>query len=422
MASTNRTVGLYAALLMVAYRVAMYGVWGVSFQYLCKERFHLSPAALSLAGSVADVPLFVGFAFGFLRDRVRPRGWGDRAYFAGAAVAIAVLTFAMGAGTPSLSKFVALLLPFGIAVAILMAAAQGLLAALSKVHGMPGRLAVVALVANRGALIFSSGVGGQIDERYGFHAAFFASAALALPLLAFAFWRPRAAFPSGDEPFEMVVPERTGDALRRLLRHRAVYLPAAIIFLWDFAPGWGTPLFYYLTNGVHLSEAQYGTTQSLVSLGNVIAALAYAFLCRQFRLRPLLIVGTILGVLGAPAFLLIHGVAMANAISLVAGLSCGVAVGAYYDLLTRCCPKELEGVASMLFASALTIAADTSDLFGSWLYEKGGFGLALGVSTACTALILPVLFLIPRSITAPPEGETLVDVDPPMVPAAAGSV
>ncbi len=84
-----------------------------------------------------------------------------------------------------------------------------------------------------------------------------------------------------------------------------------------------------------------------------------------------------------------------------------MALCAFNDLLIRCCPPELEGAAFLFVGAASALAADTSDLFGSWLYEKGGFTLALIVTTVFTGLILPVLPLIPRAITKPREGERL---------------
>jgi hypothetical protein len=147
----------------------------------------------------------------------------------------------------------------------------------------------------------------------------------------------------------------------------------------------------------------------------VVAALLYPLLCTRFRFKPLLNLGTFLGVIGGPAFLLIHTVGQANVVSFLAGASCGIALAAYYDLLVRCCPKELEGVAFMLTMAMFTLASDASDIFGSWLYEKGGFALALAISTAGTALIfIPIAFL-PKAISEPQEGERMIDTDPPIL-------
>jgi hypothetical protein len=76
---------------------------------------------------------------------------------------------------------------------------------------------------------------------------------------------------------------------------------------------------------------------------------------------------------------------------------------AYWDLLIRACPKGLEGTAYMLAVSGVFIATGGGDLFGSWLYLRGGFGLAIAATTIASALILPILPTIPREVES--DGE-----------------
>ena len=155
----------------------------------------------------------------------------------------------------------------------------------------------------------------------------------------------------------------------------------------------------------------------------LVTVLVYTALCYKMRLRPLLWLGTVFGVLGCPLFLLIHAPSQANPVFFLAGASLGIALCAYNDLLIRCCPQELEGAALMFTSAASAIAADTSDIFGSWLYDKGGFPLALAVSTLFTSLILVVLPFIPKRLTAPREGEPLLieDTAPAVAVSAANS-
>ena len=289
------------------------------------------------------------------------------------------------------------------------AAVNGLLTAIGQYNGMAGRLAVALLVVPRLVSIASNAVGGHLSDAAHQHTAFWFSAVLCLPMMALAFLRPRGAFAHEDAVLVRALPENTLQALRRLARHRAIYLPAIILFLWGFAPGWGTPLFFYLTNTVKLSEAAYGNAMALLGVGTLVSAFVYTLLCTRLSLRPLLYWGTLLGVIGCPLFLLIHSQAQAYGITFLAGASLSVGLCAFNDLLIRCCPPELEGAAFLFVAAAGTFAADTSDLFGSWLYEKGGFILALIVSTVFTALIVVVLPFIPRTITRPREGERLTE-------------
>ena len=406
-------VVLYASLLVLMFYLAQGYIVGVPFSFLLKNGLKLGAAQLSVFGLLSDIPMWFGFAFGFLRDRWRPFGKGDSAYFVATGVLLAITYLVEGFGPINYGTiFVASLLntAFG---ATAGASARGVIGAVAKQHGLTGTLAVIFIVGSRLALVIGNAVSGALGQ-YGSRGVPFVVAALvALAFCAFGFWRPRVVYPNGTEPYEAVFEETHAEAWRRLLRHKAVYVPALIIFFWDFAPGWGTPLLFYLTNHVKLSEAQYGSAMSVLSLGALAAALLYPALCRRINVRPLLVVGTILGVLGGPIFLFIHSVPEAGVISFLAGFSCGIATCTYGDVLFRSCPRELEGVVVMLYAGAAAFAADVSDLVGSWLYERGGFGLALAVTAATTGAVLLFVPLIPHIITKPMEGTPIIDEDVP---------
>jgi hypothetical protein len=109
--------------------------------------------------------------------------------------------------------------------------------------------------------------------------------------------------------------------------------------------------------------------------------------------------------------MLIHNFGQAIAISILVSLLLGIANASYSDLLMRSYPKGLEGTGGTLIGSLTTLTGIGSDLFGSWLYEKGGFGLALGITTAVSALILPVLLLIPHRLIETRDGEAKEESD-----------
>lgn len=87
------------------------------------------------------------------------------------------------------------------------------------------------------------------------------------------------------------------------------------------------------------------------------------------------------------------------------GLLGGFASAAYIDLLIRSCPKGLEGTGIMLGISGSVASMRGGDLFGTWLYLHGGFGVAIGATVAAYALIAPVLLFVPRHVTCFREGE-----------------
>jgi len=409
----TRFVGLYCLILLTLYNLAAAGLIALPVQIILKNQLHLPPTQVSVFTFLTHWPYIIGFAFGFLRDRWRPFGKGDTGYFVGVPVAMCLVYATLAYVPHTYGNLVLGLTVLAALSALLGAAAQGLVAAIAKDFGMTGRLSVISYMTLNGALVFQQAFGGWLDEHVSHRAPFLVSACVASGVLLVAFWHPRAIFRSGCEVFVAVIPEEAPVAIRRLLRHKTIYLAAAVLFLWNFAPGWGTPLFFYLTNGKGLSESEFGASQGWVRMGQVLAALGYMALCTRVKFKSLLCFGTLLGVVGGPIFLFIHSPREANLICLLAGASCGIAVAAYYDLLIRCCPKELEGVAFMVGQGAVVFAHPLSDLLGSYLYEKGGFNLALAITTTVTALIFLPILLLPNSVTDPREGMAVLDADPP---------
>lgn len=401
----------YILVLTLLYDVAATGVAGVPMQFILKDTLHLKPEQLSLLGLLTDVPLFVGFAFGFLRDRWSPWRMGDRGYFLLLPPLMALVSLPLAYGPFTYSKILIISLAQTVFGALLGAAMRGLMASLALAYGTSGRFSVLLLLIPRLIGMASSAIGGHLADPAHQHLAFLLSAALCLPMLGMAFWKPGIVLEHERAHAVRLVPEGTLAALNRLVRHRPVYLPAIITFLWAFAPGWGTPLFFYMTNTVRVSEEVYGNCGAVQGAGTLCAVLAYTVLCYKLRLRALLWWGTFFGVLGCPVFLLVHTRAQAYSVFFLAGASLGIALCAFNDLLFRCCPAHLEGAAVMFTSAMSAIAADTSDLFGAWLYEKGGFILAMVVSTLFTGLIFAVLPFVPQRLTAPREGEALRPTD-----------
>src|ERR1043165_9563970 len=73
---------IYAGVLLtlVQFAVPYEGLIGLPVLFFLKNRLHLSAHGVATFNLIASIPLFVGFAFGFLRDTWSPFGRGDRAH------------------------------------------------------------------------------------------------------------------------------------------------------------------------------------------------------------------------------------------------------------------------------------------------------------------------------------------------------
>jgi MFS family permease len=272
---------------------------------------------------------------------------------------------------------------------------------------MSGRLsalwnAVQALPLAAGAL-----ASGYLAEHLTARATFLLVAALTLGVGAIGLLKPKAVFDHAYEAPQSRGSNLIGD-IRRLLRHGAIWAPLLAYLLWNFSPGSSTPLQFYMTNTLHASDAAYGAYNAIYLAAFVPVYVAYGWLCRRFSLRRLLLWGTILTIPQMVPLVLIHSAAAALFWAAPIGIMGGLAGAAYFDLAIRACPPGLQGAMMMLMDAALYLAYRGGDLVGSAIYDadpRRGFIWCVALTTLAYALILPVLALVPRALSAPRDGE-----------------
>jgi len=398
-------VGYFLILFLAGGLGAPTGIAAIPIGYFLKDNLHLSPVELALFVAIAGIPAYFGFLPGFVRDRFRPRVMGDRAYLLiGAIVALAAYLY-LGMASLDYQTLLYATLIAGIAYLIVITAAQAMMTGVAQAHLMTGRLSVVAGVATYIPAVVSALLGGWLVAHVAARVTFIVAACITAVIAAQAFWRQPAVL-----AFEQVRPraEIGMTAVWRLARYRPIWPAAAIFFLWNFGPGWGTPMFYHLTETVRVSSVLFGTFTAVQWLFFIPSAMVYGPLCRRFTLASLLWWGTLVAILQGPIMFFAQSSTSAIAVAVLYGLFGGFPTAAYVDLIMRSCPKGLEGTGMMLaVTTALAVASNSGNLLGSWIYSRGGFASAMIITTLATALIVPMLWWVPEGLTSSREGEAL---------------
>jgi MFS family permease len=394
----------YFAILNVAIGLGSpLGIAAIPISYYLKDHLHLSPVQLSLFQAIISIPVCVAFVFGFIRDRWRNARWGDRHYLFLGGLAAACAYGWLAAST--IDYFRLLLMTFVVVIfyLIVYAAAQALITGVAQAHGMTGRLSVVFNFGYITPAVLSALAGGWLVAHLAVSGTFLIAAGVTMVIVAQAFWRLDAA--GGFE--RMLAQGEDGfAALRRVLRHRPLWPASLIWFLWNFSPGWGTPMFFHLTEQVRISSELFGTFTAIQSAFFLPTTLLYGMLCVRLPLSRMLWWGTIVAILQGPIMFMANGPLSAIVVAVLYGLFGGFATAAYVDLIMRSCPKGLEGTAMMVAqTSTFAIAGNTGNLLGSWIYSSGGFIWAVTITTLATALIVPVLRSVPAELTATRDGE-----------------
>lgn len=399
-----RRAGVYFGLLAVVGGFAdpNGGLVQVPLLYLLRDGLGRGPEWVAWFGAATAVPGHLGFLFGALRDRWRPARFGDRAHFLFVAVAAACAYAWLASAPVSLMRLAAGAMVIAVAFQMFDASASALLTTVAQRHHASGRLSSIVEMADSLVSVAAMLAGGWLAGHASPSATFVAAAAVAGLIGVFGIWAPREVFP--EMSARQVAEPRERLPLRTLFQGRGFAAVLAILLLYSFSPGWGTPFFFYLTGKLAISSEAFGACRAITFAAMAAATALYGVLCTRVPLKTLLWTAMLVNVLPGFLFLFVTSVPLALATAALAGLCSGFGTIALLDLLTRACPPSLEGTASMLGVSALGLAWTLGDLLGARIYQQGGFTLCIVIDAVATVAIMPLLLRLPPALIAHADG------------------
>ncbi len=409
----RRWLLIYAGflLLLVNFASPDSGLIAIPVNFFLKNRLHMSAHQVAVFNAWAGTPLYLSFVFGFLRDRWSPLGAGDRGHFAVFGLATGAIYGAIAFMPPTYGLLLGGVILATAAIQTAIGAASALFSGLGQDHAISGQASTTLNLANNLPLVVGFLLGGQLSElmegRNAVAAArllFLVGAGLMASVAVFGPLGPRRLF---NAPRTKLQTTALADILR-LLRTPAIYPPVIIEFLWCFAPAGGLVLQFHMANALHASDSQVGEFFAIFWVSSLPAFLLYGWLCQRIRLRPLLWISTVVAIPQWVPILLAHTPDQALMAAVPIGFLGGLASVAYIDLAIRSCPKGLQGTMMLLvITTTFSVGARFGDLWGASLYEqKGGFTAAVIATVLVYLLIVPVLFFVPKRLTATADGES----------------
>ena len=417
---TRRRIFIYlgALVFLLTFGQPSGGLIGIPISFFLKNKLHLTAQELADFLFVAAIPIYLSFAFGFVRDIWSPFGMGDRGF---------MLLF--GASTAGLYVFFAFMpVSFGMLLVanvllttsflFVSSAQNGLASTIGQQHAISGQISTVwnifSSLPNVAALLLGGSLSSLLESENAEQAVrtlFLAGAAImALVAVFYGASRPKSLFDSLRS--ERMVAVELLKEIQRLVRHWPIY-PALLIWsLWCFAPGSETPLQYFLQDTLHASDAEWGQWNAISEASCIPTFIIFGLLCRRFPLRSLLLWGTVIAVPQLVPILFVNSATAALIAAAVMGLMGGIATAAYIDLIIRSCPAGLQGTVLMTSGALTVIVSRFGDVLGTFLFQKyGGFPVCVVAITVVYALILPTLLLVPKDLIVTADGQKLQIVD-----------
>ncbi len=350
--------------------------------------------AASLA--ILDVPWVLKPIYGIISDFLPLFGYRRRSYLLLANIgAVAAFLWTTQVLAPSAIVFALLL------TAIAMAMASTVCGALLVENGQKHN-ASAAFINQQWlwfnvAMMIGSLLGGGVIELLSAPGALHAAAAIAAvaPILVVA-----SCIALVDERHAAMNVAGFRRALHGFLetfRSRTLWLIAAFLFCYYFSPGFGTPLYFHMTDTLRFSQTTIGMLSSVSAGGWIVGGLMYRYLLSGITPRGLLNLSILGGVLGTLAYLGMVDVPSAVAISFINGIAGMIASIATLSLAAEHCPEGSEGFAFAALMSVINLAAPLSDTSGAFLYEhlfNRAFAPLIVVSAAFTAMNFAFVLLL----------------------------
>jgi len=190
---------------------------------------------------------------------------------------------------------------------------------------------------------------------------------------------------------------QTLQGLLAALKSRRLYLVAAFLFLYSFAPGFGTPLYYHMTDRLHFSQSYIGLLGSIAAAGWIVGAILHRLLLRRVPIQSLLYLSVVLGTASAASFLLLTDETSAALVNFGFGVASMIATIATLTLAAQHCPEGAEGFAFAGLMSVSNLADIVSINTGAWLYDNvfanqlAPLIVVSAATTAIAALLVPLL-------------------------------
>lgn len=257
------------------------------------------------------------------------------------------------------------------------------------------------------AIMAGAFVGGELVEHLSSASALKAAAALAaVAPIAVLIATPVLL----KEPRTKVSREALHDTLHGIvaaLKSRKLWLVAVFLFLCAFAPGFGTPLYYHMTDRLQFSQAYIGMLGAVAAAGWIAGAVLHRWLLRRLDAATLLYLSIVLGTASAASFLLLSDEITAAIVNFANGLTQMIATIATLTLAARYCPARAEGFAFAGLMSVSNLADICSINAGAFLYEHvfdsqlGPLIVVSAATTAVAALLVPWLGLRSNPVDFP---------------------
>jgi MFS family permease len=384
----------------------------IPLKNLLKNELHEDRAATAAFFFWLGLAWYFKPFFGIFTDAFPFLGTRRKSYILTGAI-LSVASFVGLSYTPhQYGKLLAMCIAINIFMVVTSTAVGGFMTEKAQALKASGRFSSVFQIAYQMAGVVGGPLGGLLGAMaFGWTGA--ASAAIMfLPI-------PAAIFFLKEQRTRINSTRMLDEAKKQLAKiatAKMMWAAAAFSFLFYFAPGIQTALFYRQQNVLHLSTRGQGLMLFLNGIFGVVSATIYGSIaCKRWNLRKLLRWCIIMGAAAQMGYAMYSTVDRAYIIESLWGLGWSAADMALMDLAMRATPTGSEALGFSLMMSVRNLSLFGADWIGSKSMETYHLHFStMAIANGLISLIaVPFVFLLPGLIVDRKDSPEDAEVIPP---------
>jgi len=195
--------------------------------------------------------------------------------------------------------------------------------------------------------------------------------------------------------------------IKSMVNSRAIWLVAIFSLISSIPHSFGTPLYFYQKNALAFSDVEIGYLTAVAGLGGLLGSGLYQFLCRQFSMQWLLILGTLGSSMGIASYLLYVSFPSALIVEFVSGFLFAIGTLGMMQSAVISTLGSSAAFGFAVFMSASNAGAAIGDNLAALLVERVPMTLFDVIKTfaAASGACCLFVFILPRSLLRHWEGK-----------------
>lgn len=352
--------------------------------YYLKESLKFPPEKIMLISGVITFAWLVKPVIGYIVDNFLNK----RTWILISLSCSAILAAVIGSHHLPLGLLIGILIISSAWAAFRDVSVDGIMCVEGKQHNATGKIQSVQWISISVATLITGIGGGYIAERWDYATAYLCLIPIYIIAAAFAY------FYNTGEPLRRETTSKFIRDMKTLCGSRRLMWAGLFVFLYQFAPSFGTPLFFIQKDVFKWSKVWIGTLATVGTVFAIIGALLYFKFSQKINLKKWLLFSVFIGAVTTLSYLH-YTPATAIAYDIIYSLLGMFVFLMILDFMARNSVRGLEAASFALLTSLSNLALVASNMCGALLLPVIGLQGLIIISSVTSFLCL---FIIPKII------------------------